>query len=528
MAGTENSTPGLYFRAAAPEPQLETLRTDIAGFIGKTARGPLDRPVRIEGWRHYQDIFGGLTREADTAYSLRGYFENGGEVAYVLRLLAPAHAAAQATWVVGDIDPVSSQWVASAPAGGGFSFARYEIIASSPGTWANGMRVLFSYRLRGRNGLPQLDIEVHPVNEGVEYLAGLTPRDLETQVTERSRYIRLRGVSTFQPAPTGFSGPLSSQWNTLELRNGFEENPGLDEYIEASRIMAEQPEVALVAAPDMYRMPDPDVHPYRFLSVLTAHTDRSLDRQALVSLPSSVHSIQEARQWVRSRMLDMPDGMTRSLAAYHPWICVDDPLGGLIEPLRTIPAVGHVAGLISRLDRERGAHHTPANAVLFDCVDIGHGYDLPDQGVLVQNGINPVRCRRGKGLEVWGGRTLVDAAQFPEGLYLAHRRLIHRLVRAIRRVAEPLVFDNNGPALWLTLVRAMTTILLEAYRAGALKGGRPEQAFRVRCDESLNPEFDRSLGRVYCELQVAPAVPMEFITLRIAISRQGTLEVIGP
>jgi uncharacterized protein len=528
MAVSETTTPGLYFQAAAPQPQLETLRTDIAGFIGMTARGPLDRPIRIEGWRHYQDIFGALTRDADTAYSLRGYFENGGEVAYVQRLLAPAHATALATWVVGEIDPLSLQWVASAPSGGGFAFARYQILASSPGSWANGMRIYCKYRLRGRNGLPQLDIEVHPVDEPVEYLVGLTPQDLEVQVSERSRYIRLFGLPAFQPAPTGFAGPLSSQWNVLELQNGSETSPGLDEYIAACRVMSEQPEVALLAAPDMYRMPDPDIHPYRFLSVLAALTDQTLDRQALLALPSTVHSTQDARQWVALRILDMPDGVTRSLAVYHPWLRVDDPLGGVSEPLRTIPAVGHVAGLISRLDRERGAHHTPANAVLFDCVDVEDGYDLPDQGVLVQSGINPVRCRRGKGLEVWGGRTLVDASQFPQGLYLAHRRLIHRLVRAIRRVAEPLVFDINGPALWLTLVRAMTTIFLEAYRAGALKGERAEQAFRVRCDEDLNPAFERSLGRVYCELQVAPAVPMEFITLRIALSRQGTLEVIGP
>ena len=39
------------------------------------------------------------------------------------------------------------------------------------------------------------------------------------------------------------------------------------------------------------------------------------------------------------------------------------------------------------------------------------------------------------------------------------------------RGAEPLVFDTNGPALWLKLVRAITSVLLEAYRAGEQQCG---------------------------------------------------------
>ncbi len=217
----------------------------------------------------------------------------------------------------------------------------------------------------------------------------------------------------------------------------------------------------------------------------------------------------------------------RSIVVYQPWLEVKNPLGGVIEPLRRIPPVGHVAGLISRLDRERGAHHTPANAELYDAVDASRTYDALEQGDLVNIGLNPLRCRQGSGLQVWGGRTLADKQTDPEGLYLAHRRLIHRLVRAIRRVAAPLVFSSNGPQLWLVLVRAITTVLLQAYRAGALKGARPEQAFRVICDESNNPPNIQDLGQVYCSIQLAPAVPMEFITLRIAMSSEGRLEVIS-
>lgn len=152
-------------------------------------------------------------------------------------------------------------------------------------------------------------------------------------------------------------------------------------------------------------------------------------------------------------------------------------------------------------------------------------YSPDEQGALAMGGVNPLRCAPNQGLVVWGGRTAFDPSLGPVNLFVAHRRLIHRLIRAIRRVAEPLVFEVNGADLWLTLVRAITSVLLEAWRAGALQGQRPEHAFLVRCDETTNPPESEEAGLVLCEVRVAPAVPMEFITLRIAVSREGRLEV---
>jgi phage tail sheath protein FI len=184
-----------------------------------------------------------------------------------------------------------------------------------------------------------------------------------------------------------------------------------------------------------------------------------------------------------------------------------------------------VAGVISRLDRERGAYHTPANAQLFEAVDLSQVLEPDEQERLFNESVNLLRCFPGRGLQVWGGRTM---ERRQGGRYIAHRRLIHRLIRAIRRVAEPLVFENNGAELWLTIVRGITTVLVEAYRAGALKGERPEEAFIVRCDAETNPLEEQDVGRVICEISLAPAVPMEFITLRVALSGEGVLEVIEP
>ncbi len=190
---------------------------------------------------------------------------------------------------------------------------------------------------------------------------------------------------------------------------------------------------------------------------------------------------------------------------------------------RVVPPSGHIAGVISRMDRERGAHHTPANTEVIGAVDLDRDYDEAEWAVLHQEGLNALRCARGRGVEVWGGRTLdLDPAR----RFLAHRRLVHRLVRAIRRVAEPLVFDSNTPALRFALVRAITTVLLEAFRAGALKGSRPDEAFRVECNDDTNPPDAYDTGHCIAEVSLAPATPMEFITLTVVLSENGSLEVL--
>ncbi len=165
-------------------------------------------------------------------------------------------------------------------------------------------------------------------------------------------------------------------------------------------------------------------------------------------------------------------------------------------------------------------------------MDVLVGLSLAERAALNDAGVNALRCVPGAGIQVWGGRTLyLDAetgepdTRQPGKLYIAHRRLVHRLVRAIRRVAEPLVFESNGPPMWLAVTRAITTVLVEAYRAGGLQGSRPEEAFQVLCDATNNPPDAIERGEVLCEIRLAPAVPMEFLTIRVSLSAAGSLDV---
>jgi len=92
-------------------------------------------------------------------------------------------------------------------------------------------------------------------------------------------------------------------------------------------------------------------------------------------------------------------------------------------------------------------------------------------------------------------------------------------------IVDPLVFDPNTAAFKFAVQRAIGNVLLAFWRAGAFRGARPDEAFRVVCDGTNNSAQDEDDGLVKCDIQIAPAVPMEFITLRISLGEAGRLEV---
>jgi Bacteriophage tail sheath protein len=551
--------PGLYFEIASTPEDPAPLRSDIAGFIGPTRRGPVGEVVRVEEWPEYERLFGGLETASTTSYAVSSYFENGGDVAYVLRLAGTGAATARATWPPAPGDPLLPGHRVVWPAGtvqseaflsNGQSVRRIAIAASSPGGWAEGTELLIEYRRQGSLGQAEVDIITRVPHEPTETLRALpvrfagvppvsgkppdeNPVQLVNVVNRQSRYIRLAIDPADVIAPTGVPGPNRLQWR-VTLTGGLNAPPGVPDYLAAIDAISREPAVAILALPDLYTdLPfdfDPSAIAQPSLTVLRAAVtaaERLHDRLVLVDLPAdnAVATMPLTTDRIVAAVSSLRDMFEeherRAVAVYHPPVWVPDRLGG-VTALRLVPASGPVAGVISRLDVERGAHHTPANAVLYDAVDILQSFDPVDQGRLNHAGVNVVRCFPGRGLAVWGGRTLDT---HPAGQFVAHRRLSHRIVRAIQRVANPLVFDINGPELWLTIVRGITSVLLEAYRGGALKGARPDEAFRVKCDDETNPPDERDRGLVTCIIQFAPSVPMEFITLRVAFGREGNLEV---
>jgi hypothetical protein len=516
---THPGVPGLTITVEEPAPEPAPLRTDIAAVIGQTRRGPVLSPERLVGWDGFTARFGALDSRYGTAYAVRGYFHNGGEVAHLIRVAGPGHATATGKLLIGTLD-AAGQWVPGTPVGADFAAPHFTVEATSPGTWANGASVQLRFRSSGLSGRPEVDLNVKVPGEPPERFTRVPPREL-VQALEASQFVRLRPAAVAPPPAPGPGGPRSALWGAT-LGNGADDPPRRADYLEAVTALEDLAEPALVAVPDLHDVLGPS-EAESVVDALLAAGAAARDRLLLVDVPAGHADTAGATRWLERLRVQSEPARTRNAAAYHPRLKVSDPLGGIGRPLREIPASGHVAGVISRLDRERGAGHSPANAALYEAVDVSASLSGPEQAALTAAGINVLRCAAGGGLEVWGART-VD--RDPTGRFVAHNRLIHRLVRAIRRVAEPLVFENHTAELRFTFFRSVTSVLLEAWRSGALKGARPEQAFTVQCDEANNPPEERELGRVLCDIQLAPAVPMEFIEIRLALNANGLLEVV--
>jgi phage tail sheath protein FI len=148
------------------------------------------------------------------------------------------------------------------------------------------------------------------------------------------------------------------------------------------------------------------------------------------------------------------------------------------------------------------------------------------QGNLNPQGINCLRAFPGRGIRVWGARTL---SHNPAWNYVNVRRLFLTAGRWIERNLSNAVFEPNDHKLWARIRRELTAYFSGLFRQGALKGNKAEEAFYVKCDTETNPPEVRDSGTVITEIGLSPMIPSEFIVIRIVHSAIGmTISVLPP
>jgi phage tail sheath protein FI len=197
-------------------------------------------------------------------------------------------------------------------------------------------------------------------------------------------------------------------------------------------------------------------------------------------------------------------------ALYYPWIEVMDPLTR--RPI-TIPPSGHIAGVWARVDDQRGVHKAPANEVIMGANGLAFQVTHAEQGGLNKNGINCIRAFPGRGIRIWGARTL---SSDPEWRYINVRRLFNFVSESIMTGTQWSVFEPNDPFLWTSLSISVSNFLRNVWRSGALFGATPAEAFYVKCDSETNPPEVIEAGMVVCEIGIAPVKPAEFVIFRLS------------
>jgi phage tail sheath protein FI len=196
-------------------------------------------------------------------------------------------------------------------------------------------------------------------------------------------------------------------------------------------------------------------------------------------------------------------------ALYYPWVRVMDPI---TRKVISLPPSGFVCGIYARNDINRAVYKAPANEV----VNLALGFDTflskSQQEVLNPEGINCFRFFEGRGMLVWGARTI---SSDPEWKYVNIRRYFAYLERSIERGTQWAVFEPNGERLWSNVRRTIEDFLLNEFQMGALLGDKPEKAYFVKCDRTTMNQNDLDNGRLVCLIGVAALKPAEFVIFRI-------------
>jgi hypothetical protein len=237
------------------------------------------------------------------------------------------------------------------------------------------------------------------------------------------------------------------------------------------------------------------------------------------SSPSGVHA-RSVGDW--PNQLALPPASLKFAALYYPWLLVPDGLR-YESMTRRVPPSGHVAGVYAQVDNAQGVQHPPANVELNFAVEVAKNVSGPQQGQLNELGINVIRSIPGRGIRVWGARSLAAGDDTQEKWWFIHiRRTMSMIEDSVEKSMQWTVFESNDDTLRRTVTHAMNLFLEQIWRTGGLKGVKPDQAFYVKCDATNNPQSQIDQGWLVCEVGVAVAAPMEFLTFLVRRLPDGT------
>lgn len=565
--------PGVYYEANERRVSPLALgQTGVPVFIGVTYRGPLDVPMQIFSEAQFAEIFGDPMPQGYLGAALRGFFENGGETCYILRVARTEGRDDE------DIARVARRLL---PDGTGRPTLRVQ--AKNPGTWGNGVHIDLEHVALQRTFLTR-DADKGDVQLQLKTAHGIAVGTLiEIVADDRVQWTvvrRIEGkrITLIDPLAHGFSSAAPTYVTAhvfnlavqdLDNAERFENlsihgnSPRFIERVinDSSRMIhvtALRPESPLDKAAPKPLKRGPliggsdgvaDLGPDDFIGHDRGPTDRrglmclvehpQIDLIVLPDLMSAwqtskrfktlrdVEAVQEAavalceRSSNRFAILDVPPGgdLNEALrwrrqfdsahaALYFPWMVVLEPGGR-----RVVPPSGHVAGIFSRSDTEHGVHKAPANEVVDGIVDLEVLLQDAHLALLYDSGINCIRPFASRGLRVWGARTLSSE---PEWRFLNVRRTVSAIAQAIEEGTQWAVFEPNNDNLWKRLISVISTFLAGLRTRGILSGSTPDEAFFVQCDSETNPPESIDRGMLVTRIGLAVSRPVEFIIFRLA------------
>ena len=133
--------------------------------------------------------------------------------------------------------------------------------------------------------------------------------------------------------------------------------------------------------------------------------------------------------------------------------------------------------------------------------------------------INAIRTFQGKGVLVWGARTLDGNSK--DYRYISVRRTMTFLEQSIKMAAEAFVFAPNNATTWSTLRATVSSFLTNQWQSGLLAGQSADDAFVVEIGlgATMTPN-DILDGILKMTVKVAITRPAEFIVITFEQQQQ--------
>lgn len=529
-------TPGVYVEEVDKGSKpIEGVGTAIAAFVGFAERGPINEPTFMTNWTQFTNTFGGFLPGGFLAHAVYGFFNNGGSMCYITRLPLSEADVQTVDGNAASARPAqlpSGRVQLPAKAGGGAS--AMEVTAREAGTAGSNITIDVE-PASGAGDKPPADDEFNLVVksgdtverfENVTMRSGRNARNVVDVVNKESKLVKLaeremQGTPVEKmPAPGTYPLTLPAEASMPAPRTKISSNMLVGDITERSGVngLEVAEDATMICFPDLmalYQAGRIDMEGVQAVQqAMLDHAQNMGDRVAVLDSPPDMNP-QRIRDW---RMKEV-NYDSKYGALYYPWIKVANPLANGSGPSSIyVPPCGHMAGIWSRNDEQRGVHKAPANEVVAGAIGLQYQTTHNEQGILNPVGINVIRSFPGRGIRVWGARTL---SSDPSWRYLNVRRLFNYIEESLYLGTQWAVFEPNDIHLWMRIRRDITAFLTRTWRDGALFGATAKDAFYVKVDEENNPVETRDVGQLIIEVGIAPVKPAEFVIIRLSQWQPG-------
>lgn len=239
---------------------------------------------------------------------------------------------------------------------------------------------------------------------------------------------------------------------------------------------------------------------------LLAHCRQMTNRFLLVDAPRGLHGDVLLR-WFDAFRQREPENRSYG-AVYYPWLKRGD---------ETFPPSGSIMGVFARTELQRapfGVAWPPANVPVLGATHTEVDMDWGEAGQVSDAGVNPIVVQPGRGVVVWGARTM---SQDPAWTFINSRRIVSMISEQLRRDNEWAVFEVNDNSLWKVIERDVLVRLEQFWEAGLISGTRSRAEYSVECNEGTNPLESRDIGMLNVQIALRPVGTMERILIDLRL-----------